>query len=239
MNIFLIIYNTGCILGASFMIYFSFAKFFRNESVSAVHLKEFHATYKDIYPSVSICFKSFSGGIFVDRDGLPSKKDMYSMVRGKKTMDSALYNASYEDITIKLEDFLKSSFLKYDRETASQLIFINGTFKTTGYSLEKCFTHDIEFVESHKISSFSIILEHLGRLGLQVKIHHRGQLLRTTGDVFSTRSKANGTKVSIVLEDLTLYRRRKNGPEKCDGKSQEDDQESNSNIKKGDTICWH
>ena len=80
------------------MIYFSFTKFFRNESVSAVHLKEFHATYKDIYPSVSICFKSFSCGIFVDRDGLPSKKDMYRMMRGKNTLDSALSNASYEDM---------------------------------------------------------------------------------------------------------------------------------------------
>ena len=239
MNIFLIIYNTWCIVGASFMIYFSFAKFFRNESVSAVDLKEFHETDQDLYPSVSICFKSFSGGIFVERDGIPSKKDMYRMMSGKKTMDSGLSNASYEDVTIKLEDFLRYAYLKLDRETASQLISINETFKTTGYSLMKCFTHNIEFVEGHKISSFTFALKPLGGLGLQVKIHHRGQLLRTTGEVFSARSKADGSKVSIILEDLTLYRKRENGPQKCDGESHDDDKESNSNIKKRDTIFWH
>ena len=214
-------------------------KFFPNESVSAVDLKEFHQTDQDLYLIVSICFKSFSGGIFVERDGLPSKNDMYRMMRGKKTMDSVLSKTSYEEVTIKLEDFLRYAFLKLDRETASQLISINETFKTTGYSLEKCFTHNIDFVEGHKISSFSFALKPLGGLGLRVKIHRRGQLLRTTGEVFSARYKAKGSKVSIVLEDLTLYRKRENGPEKCDGESQDDDEESNLNIKKRDNICWH
>ena len=99
-----------CILSTASLLAYCTWKYLKDESNSLTDFQVFHATEKDIYPTMSLCFQG--KGIY-DRKKL---KQIYksrnvtryvSFLKGRH-WDERLLGVDYDDVTINLKDYVES-----------------------------------------------------------------------------------------------------------------------------------
>ena len=97
-------YNNVCLLLSILLVSYSIYEYTENNDVSRVDYEQFHATTKDIYPSISLCF----GDVFSEDALLKYGTDPTSYKRFLKgeISNETFLQIKYQDVTKDLTDYL-------------------------------------------------------------------------------------------------------------------------------------
>ena len=208
-----------------------------NKNIATVNHKEFHVAHEVIYPSISICFQSFGSGPFVDHQSMKKSEILYMMRGWTKYNQTFLGNSSYEDLTININDYVKSVYYRTTGRDYERYDCNATCFKASGGdSVMSCFSHDVKFERNSQIHSIrvefdekirAIFRTHL----IRVYFHHPGQLIRSGWHPAAKMSfTTNLRELKFSIQSLTVLRRRVDANIPCSSLSFDDDKNILENI---------
>ena len=226
-----------CIIITSILLGYCSLKFIRNESTSMVDFRTYLETEKDIYPSLSLCFKNSetqntsknNRGIY---HGIPDPTDYIRFLEGIH-WDESLLNIDYDTVTLNLVDYVDSVSIKVNSHKSVPVYTWNKLnskekfpFRTSfRHARSKCFSFDfsLDLVSEIKstpknpreIRAFSIELKNLASLNISLVYfaHYPNQLMRTRPLAVENTKHAgvisgNVMKKHLWIDNLEVIRRR-------------------------------
>ena len=194
-----------CIVLTVSLLGYCSLKFSRNESTSMVDFRSYHESEKDIYPSISLCFKDMgnSYGIYKTDTlnqtyGITDPSSYIKLLEGDN-WDSSLLQIDYDKVTMNLEDYIESISIHTNTHTAPPIYNWDANsnnifpFRTTfRQSRAKCFSFDFSLQRipeikgskktPKKVRVFEINTKGLASLDVSMVYfaHYPNQLRRTS-----------------------------------------------------------
>ena len=155
-------FHVVCIATTLILLGYCFFKFMQNDSTSMVDFRPYHETEKDIYPSLSLCFKHYdfqntsenNQGIYqkeplINLYGIKDPTPYIKFLEGTH-WDENLLNVDYDKVTMNLVDYVDSVAIKVNSYISHPVYTWNPLrskesfpFRTTFRSARsKCFSFD-------------------------------------------------------------------------------------------------
>ena len=227
MNKYKIFFQLLCIAGAVIMTSLCVVKYLNNDSVVSLSYQVFQVTPEDVYPSISICFRNPSFGPFVDTNNI-KRETIAKMMKGQTKYDKNIFeNITYEDMTISMT--VEKMFYTLLRENSNYAVQCDASkcFKSYGDGKVKCFTHDINYVHGKLYRLLSIRIKKTKQIineKMDIYFHHPGQLFRNGyNPVLQGVLPRTVKRIRFNFQSVKVLRKRKDGKEKCNPGSFDDD----------------
>ena len=163
-----------CILAAICLITKGLITYLKNDDLSQVDYRQFHASEKDIYPSLTICLHGLL--IFVPSKlktiGTGINEETYSDFLMGKHWDGRMAQIDYDNVTVNIEDHIMFAALQYPGEVMRirncskdidnqacnyEYLSLPSYVSYRDFSM-KCFTFDIPFKKNMITNAMELVL---------------------------------------------------------------------------------
>ena len=243
-KVFIFIFRFVCILAALCLITKGLIKYWKNDDLSQVDYRRFHASEKDIYPSLTICLHGLL--IFVPSKlktiGTGINEKTYSSFLMGKHWDERMVEIDYDNVTVNIEDHIIFAALQYpgkvmrirncSKEMNSpacnkEYLSAPSYVSYRDFSM-KCFTFEIPFKKGIITSAMELVINSnlfstLGRAykgffipdNIGLFFHYPKQLFRALSNDQYTRFPNTSIYHRIDIEDMTAIERRIDANTEC------------------------
>ena len=240
-----------CLTITGILAIYGFWKYNKNQSISLVDFKTYHATEKDIYPSISLCFE---GEEIYDHEKLKKDYavenvwDYINYLQGDIWNDN-MAGINYDEVTMNLEKYVLQVELHVNTvfsDPAYQYTFNQSTpgvnnkrfypfFTSFRQALTKCFTFDISekmplAVKGKIVKALDVSFENLSSLNMNLgyNIHYPSQLHRAVLLDYEYKNEigimSGNVKTKILyIGTVEIIRRRDTSKDPCNADFEKDD----------------
>ena len=219
-----VVFTMACSMLTVVMSGFWLYQFALNEDLSTLEYKYYYSTEEDMYPSMSLCFKSPFDSRVSKEAGVDDRRLVESYLLGHLRLQK--YNLNHKNLTLDLTKYLMEYWIM--KRNGSEYTFKPSNYKWKapyvsyrgfrGKHFYKCFgieipEKDIQEVSvklSNKIFPNKTRPTHWGFL---ILLHYPNQLhLPSTAMkyIWPPQTNQNDYEIRFYAENLEIYRRRKN-----------------------------
>ena len=236
------------------MVYLQFQSYLENQDSSSVSYKSLRNDKEEAYPTFSLCFQRFRGGLFEESLGKSMSKAYYAHLVGRKpntdlkgNNDSTKNNINFDNVVIKTfpllqyHTYTKDGTTKEHFNKRSKKDEFHRSFVVTYQDSSRiCFTKTENRGKGIEIYSKEILLNATLLKQIQhniyVYVHQKQQLRRNLGaDAFilnwkvlkessETNKTGNRKRININIEEINVLKKRPDANTKCNNSVFNDDQ---------------